>query len=64
MTDIEHGNDIASDADKLGGIVEQMRGDISQGNVSNVKDALQQRLTDSGITVSAAELEELLAGLG
>jgi hypothetical protein len=64
MTDIEHGNDIASDADKVGGIVEQMRGDISQGNVSEVKDALQQRLADSGITVSAIELEELLARLG
>ena len=64
MTDIEHGNDVASDAEKLSGIVEQMRGDISQGNTSNVTDALHQRIADSRITVSAAEFEELLARVG
>lgn len=55
---------VASDEDKIDGIIEQMRGDIGQGSVSDIPDALRQRLTDAGLHVSDAEFEELLALLG
>jgi hypothetical protein len=53
----------ASDEDKIDGIIEQTRGDIGQGNVSDVADALRQRLADADITVSDDEFEGLLARL-
>ena len=53
----------ANDDDKIDGIIEQTRGDIDQGNVSNIPDALRQRLADAGITVSDDEFEKLLARL-
>lgn len=57
-------SETASDDDKTDGIIEQTKGDIGQGNVSDIPDALRQRLTDAGITVTDAEFDELLARLG
>ncbi len=56
-------SETASDGDKTDGIIEQTKGDIGQGNVSDIPDALRQRLTDAGITVTDAEFGELLARL-
>jgi|GEM_PF-3999128 len=63
MSDIEHGHNLASEGDKIDGIIEQMRGDISQGNVSDIPDALRQRLHDAGLEVSENEFEKLVARL-
>ena len=61
---IESGHDDASNGDKIAGILEQTKGDISQGNVSDVADALRQRLDDAGLEVGGAEFAALLAQLG
>lgn len=56
-------SETASDGDKTDGIIEQTKGDIGQENVSDIPDALRQRLTDADITVTDAEFDELLARL-
>ena len=60
---VEDGHNEANDNDKLDGIVEQMRGDMGQGNVLDIPDVLRQRLADAGITVSDAEFDALVARL-
>lgn len=57
-------SETVSDGDKTDGIIEQTKADIGQGNVSDVPDALRQRLADAGITVTDTEFDELLARLG
>ena len=57
-------SETASDGDKTDGIIEQTKGDIGQGNVSDIPDALRQRLSDAGITVTEKEVDELLVRLG
>ncbi len=57
-------SETASDGDKTDGIIEQTKGDIGQGNVSDIPDALRQRLSDAGLTVTEKEFDELLARLG
>jgi len=63
VTPIEDGHADATPNDKLDGIVEQMLGDVQQGNVSNVADALRQRLDDTGVVVSEAEFDAIVAQL-
>jgi hypothetical protein len=46
--------------DKLDGLVDQMRADISQGHVSDAADVLRQRLDDAGIQVNDEEFDALL----
>lgn len=58
---VEHGHDDAGRAEKLAGLLEQMREDASQYHVDNVAEALRQRLVDAGIQVSAEEFEDLLS---
>ena len=53
----------ASDAEKVDGIVEQTRGDLQQGNITDIPDALAQRLKDAGFEVSDAEFQKLLERL-
>jgi hypothetical protein len=58
---IEDGSQEASDQDRIDGLIEQTRADVSQGHVDDVRDALAQRLADAGVNVSADEFEQLLA---
>ncbi|CAN5297368.1 hypothetical protein BH09ACT5_BH09ACT5_22100 [soil metagenome] len=60
----EHGHNTATPGEKVDGIVEQMRGDVAQGNVSDIRDALRQRLADAQIALDEAEFEEVLAAVG
>ena len=60
---VEDGHNEANDNDKLDGIVEQMRGDMGQGNVLDIPDVLRQRLADAGITVTDGEFDALVARL-
>ena len=60
---VEDGHNEANDNDKLDGIVEQMRGDMGQGNVLDIPDVLRQRLADAGITVTDEEFDALVARL-
>ena len=53
----------ASPDDKLDGIIEQMRGDIAQGNVTDVAEALRQRLDDTGVDLSGPAFAALVAQL-
>ncbi|HWR85986.1 MAG TPA: hypothetical protein VN200_08335 [Rhodoglobus sp.] len=53
----------AGDGDRVDGILEQVRGDIALGHVSDPRDTLEQRLHDAGITVDADELDGLVASL-
>ena len=58
---VEDGHDDATQSEKVDGIVEQTQQDVGQGNVTDVADALRQRLDDAGIAVGEAEFAELLA---
>ena len=62
-TPIEDGSDDASKSEKLNGLVEQMRQDVAAGNVTDVEDALRQRLDDAGIDLDEQEFAELLASV-
>ena len=60
MSETESGHNTATPDEKIAGIVEQMRGDIGQGNVSDIPDALRQRLADAKITVTESEFDAIL----
>lgn len=62
-TPIEDGYDDASNADKLSGLVEQMQQDVAAGNVTDIEDALRQRLDDTGLEVGEDEFAALLASI-
>jgi hypothetical protein len=63
MSDIEQGHNTATPDEKIAGIVEQMRGDIDQGNVTDAREALRQRLADADIELSETEFEGILSKL-
>ena len=54
---------VATESEKLDGIVEQTRADLQQGNVDDAQDVLRQRLHDAGIEVGDDEFDALLARL-
>jgi len=54
---------LASDSEKVAGLVEQIRNDALQGTVPNLADELRRRLADSGIELDAAGLERTLSAL-
>jgi hypothetical protein len=60
---IEDGHDDASDAEKIAGLAEQMRQDVAAGNVTDVEDALRQRLDDAGLELGEEEFAALLASV-
>ena len=62
-TPIEDGHDDASQRDKLDGLIEQMRQDVALGNVTDIDDAVRQRLTDSGIDLDEQEFATLVASV-
>ena len=62
-TPIEDGSDDASRSEKLAGLVEQMRQDVAAGNVTDVEDALRQRLDDASIDLDEQEFAALLASV-
>ena len=62
-TPIEDGSDDASKSEKLAGLVEQMRQDVAAGNVTDVEDALRQRLDDASIDLDEQEFAALLASI-
>ena len=51
----------ATNSERLGGIIGQVKADISLGNEGDARILLQQRLHDAGIEVSPAEFELTLA---
>ena len=57
---IEEGHSDASDADKLAGLAEQMRQDVATGSVTDVDDALRERLVDIGIVLDEQEFAALV----
>lgn len=67
MTDLDSeevdAHQLASDSEKVAGLIEQIRQDASQGTVSELADELRRRLGDSGIDLNAAEFERALAAL-
>ncbi len=67
MTDLDSeevdAHQLASDSEKVAGLIEQIRQDASQGTVSELADELRRRLDDSGIDIDAAEFERALAAL-
>ncbi len=58
---MQGGQDSATDDDKIEGIIAQTRGDISQGSVSDVAEALQQRFLDSQLELSLERFARALA---
>jgi hypothetical protein len=51
----------ASNADRLSGIIGQVKADISLGNDGDTRILLEQRLHDAGIELTPAEFELTLA---
>ena len=58
---VERGHDDATDEERVAGIVEQTRADIARGGVHDVRDAVAQRLKESGVPASGDEFERILA---
>ena len=58
---IEEGHDDASTADKLAGLAEQMRQDVATGSVTDIEDALRERLADIGLVLDEQEFVALVA---
>ncbi|MCU1424857.1 MAG: hypothetical protein JWM51_1148 [Microbacteriaceae bacterium] len=65
MTDTQNepmqGGNHATDAEKLAGIIGQVKGDITLGNEGDIRLLLQQRLSDAGIELDDSEFEKALA---
>jgi hypothetical protein len=51
----------ATDDERIAGIVEQVRGDITRGTEGDPVRLLRQRLDDAGVAVSDEQFEELVA---
>ncbi len=67
MTELESehvdAHHVASDSDKVAGLVEQIRADALQGNVPDLADELRRRLADSGIVIDSVQFERTLVAL-
>lgn len=61
---IEEGSGDASGLERIAGIVEQVRADVSLGTVHDVDAELRKRLADAGIEVGEEELAKIRATLG
>lgn len=60
---VQDGHDAATDDQKIAGIVEQMRADLSQGNVDDLREVLAQRLHDAELELSEAQFAKIAAEL-
>ncbi|MFF2387908.1 hypothetical protein [Agromyces sp. NPDC058104] len=58
---IEDGHDDASDAQKLDGIVEQVRGDLAMSAVDDVRSMIRDRLRDAGLPDSERDVDVVAA---
>ncbi|WP_401000387.1 hypothetical protein [Agromyces sp. GXQ0307] len=58
---IEDGAADASRADRIAGILEQVRSDVRLGHARDEEAELRRRLTDAGITASDDEIERYVA---
>ena len=63
---VQSGHDSATTQEKIVGLRAQLRQDVAAGAIltepaSSVADAVKQRLTDSGIALTAEEFDELVA---
>ncbi|MCY7411638.1 MAG: hypothetical protein LH471_01140 [Salinibacterium sp.] len=54
---------LASDNEKIDGLIEQIRQDALQGTVPDLADELRRRLADSGIELERVEFERALAAV-
>ena len=61
---IEEGSDDASRAQKIDGVVEQVRGDLGLGHVDDVRVMVRQRLEDAGLPSSDEDVEAVVAAAG
>jgi hypothetical protein len=61
---IEEGSDDASRAQKLEGVVVQVRGDLDLGHVDDVRVMVRQRLEDAGLASSDEDVESVIAAVG
>jgi hypothetical protein len=61
---IEDGHDDAGTGEKIEGLLEQTRQDITQGHIDDPAEVLRQRLNDGGLTVSDEEFDALVRRLG
>jgi hypothetical protein len=51
----------ATNAEKLTGIIGQVKGDIALGNEGDIRLLLEQRLGGAGLTLSDSEFEKALS---
>ena len=60
---IQDGHDDASDAQKLEGIIEQVRNDVVLGYVDDVRTMVRQRLEDAGLAASANDVDAVVSAV-
>ena len=60
---VQSGYDAATNNEKIQGIIAQTRADIDQGNVTDIADALRQRFADTGLVLTDADFERVLASV-
>ncbi|GAA2031510.1 hypothetical protein GCM10009819_14270 [Agromyces tropicus] len=58
---VEDGALEADPADRIAGILEQVRSDVRLGHAQDEEAELRQRLADAGISASDAEIERYVA---
>lgn len=61
---VESGHDDATDGQKLEGVIEQVRGDVSLGNVDDVRKMVQQRLDEAGLPASPNDVDAVVSAVG
>ncbi|MFF2494272.1 hypothetical protein [Agromyces sp. NPDC058064] len=58
---VEAGHDDASRAEKLDGLVEQVRGDLATSAVDDVRSMIRDRLRDAGLPASERDVDVVAA---
>ncbi|TBN57896.1 hypothetical protein EYE40_11100 [Glaciihabitans arcticus] len=56
---VQDGSNESLTSAQIDGIVEQTRGDLAAGHVTDLVEALRQRFTDAGISVTEAQLHSI-----
>ena len=60
---IQDGHDDASDAQKLEGVIEQVRSDVVLGHVDDVRKMVRQRLEDTGLPASENDVDAVVSAV-
>lgn len=61
---VEAGHDDANAAEKLEGVIEQVRGDALLGNVDDIRRMVGDRLREAGLGSSENDIDAVVSAVG